>query len=164
MTIAVPIKVGPKRIIGVVSAELNLKFLWRMIGEVRFGKAGYAYVVDDHGTIIAHRDASLVLKKTSYHHLRMMLKSQHHLGSKDPFAQDHRAPGIMGKPVTMAISRAREIGLAVIVEEPMDAALADVRRVERYAFLLLAIGLRPRPSRASRGWAIRNKGSMPSFY
>jgi len=47
----------------VVSAEADLSFLWDAIGKIRFGTAGYAYLVDEHGNLIAHKDATLVLKR-----------------------------------------------------------------------------------------------------
>ena len=33
------------------------------IGKINFGTAGYAYLVDAHGNLIAHKDAALVLKR-----------------------------------------------------------------------------------------------------
>ena len=46
-----------------VSAEADLSFLWEVIGKIHFGTAGYAYLVDEHGNLIAHKDAALVLKR-----------------------------------------------------------------------------------------------------
>ena len=38
-------------------------FLWEAIGKIRFGTAGYAYLIDANGNLIAHKDAALVLKR-----------------------------------------------------------------------------------------------------
>ena len=62
VTVAVPIKLSPKQVVGVLSVETNLRFLWEVVGDVAFGKAGYAYLVDDRGRLLAHRDPSEVLK------------------------------------------------------------------------------------------------------
>ena len=48
---------------GVATAEADLSFLWEVIGKIQFGTAGYAYLVDAHGNLIAHKDGSLVLKR-----------------------------------------------------------------------------------------------------
>ncbi len=48
----------------VTMAEVNLKFIWDVVSQIRIGKAGQAYVVDSRGQLIAHPDISLVLKKT----------------------------------------------------------------------------------------------------
>src|SRR5262245_22787230 len=49
---------------GVTAAEVNLKFIWEVVSQIRIGRAGRAYVVDSSGQLIAHPDISLVLQKT----------------------------------------------------------------------------------------------------
>ena len=60
MTIAMPQSGG-----GVTVAEVNLKFIWDVVSQIKVGKAGLAYVVDRNGALIAHPDISLVLQKTT---------------------------------------------------------------------------------------------------
>ena len=62
MTIARPAGSGG----GVTAAEVNLKFVWDVVSRIKIGTgtAALAYVVDADGTLIAHPDISLVLKKT----------------------------------------------------------------------------------------------------
>ena len=50
---------------GVTVAEVNLKFIWDVVSQIKVGKAGLAYVVDGGGALIAHPDISLVLQKTT---------------------------------------------------------------------------------------------------
>ncbi|HWK82273.1 MAG TPA: cache domain-containing protein, partial [Caldimonas sp.] len=59
MTISRPAGSG-----GVTAVEVNLKFVWDVVSRIRIGEAGLAYVVDATGTLIAHPDISLVLKKS----------------------------------------------------------------------------------------------------
>jgi methyl-accepting chemotaxis protein len=47
---------------GTLLVEVNLKFMWDLMDQVKVGKTGYAYVVDDKGTLIAYTDTSRVLK------------------------------------------------------------------------------------------------------
>ncbi|HEX6020142.1 MAG TPA: cache domain-containing protein, partial [Burkholderiaceae bacterium] len=49
---------------GVTVADVNLKFVWDVVSRIEIGERGLAYVVDATGTLIAHPDISLVLKKT----------------------------------------------------------------------------------------------------
>src|SRR5215472_5896967 len=49
---------------GVTAVEVNLKFVWDVVSKIKIGEHGLAYVVDSTGTLIAHPDISLVLKKT----------------------------------------------------------------------------------------------------
>lgn len=63
VVLAVPIKNGIGQVIGVLSAEVNLKPMWVVIGGMEIGEMNYAYVVDDKGLLIAHPNASLVLQE-----------------------------------------------------------------------------------------------------
>ncbi len=140
ITMAVPINIGPRRAEGVIIAEVNLTFLWQIIGAVAFSEAGSAYLVDGQGNLIAHRDPSLVLKRTS---LTDHFKVREFL--RNPQAQDV-APaaeglGIMQARVLSTYAPVQGLGWAVVLSEPADVALAELNRMERYALALLVIGL-----------------------
>src|SRR5206468_3426925 len=61
MTIAVA---GNRRGTGVSIAEVNLKFIWDVVSQIKAGQGGKAYVIDAQNRLIAHPDMSLVLRKT----------------------------------------------------------------------------------------------------
>ena len=44
--------------------QINLKFIWDLVSQIKVGQAGRAYVVDTQGQLIAHQDISLVLRNT----------------------------------------------------------------------------------------------------
>ncbi|MGH7392472.1 MAG: cache domain-containing protein, partial [Candidatus Rokuibacteriota bacterium] len=69
LTVSMP---GPGGAPTVTVAEVNLKFIWDVVSQIRIGKAGQAYVVDSAGQLIAHPDISLVLKKTDLSGLRQV--------------------------------------------------------------------------------------------
>lgn len=140
VTVAVPLKVTPHEVAGVVTAEANLKILWEVIGGIEFGRAGYAYLVDGRGNLIAHRDPSLVLKRTNLSGLSEIQEFLRSPAGVDPFP-GRVSVGITGKPVLSTFAPVRGLGWAVILEEPIDVALADIRRAERYALLLLGVGM-----------------------
>ena len=48
--------------LGVLVAEVNLKFMWDLIGALKIGDKGQAYVVDEIGNLVALRDVTRVLK------------------------------------------------------------------------------------------------------
>src|SRR5215470_8561485 len=132
MTVAMPSGGGA----GVTVAEVNLKFIWDVVSQIRIGKAGHAFVVDGRGQLIAHPDISLVLKKTDLsglEHVRMARK-----GSATPIAHD-----LQGRSVLAASAPVEPLGWFVIVEQPLAEAFAPVRAsIFRTAILvLLGIGL-----------------------
>jgi signal transduction histidine kinase len=139
VALAVPIRAGPHRIVGVLTAEAHLKFLWEVIGQSRFGLGGYAYIVDGSGNLIAHQDPSLVLKKVNLKHLAKVSQFMSRPAADGAPAQ--KGDGIDGAPVLSTFAPVADLGWAVIVEEPVVAALADARTMERYAALLLGLGL-----------------------
>jgi hypothetical protein len=47
----------------VTVAEISLRPIWDIVSRIEVGRAGYAYVVDFEGRLIAHPDISLVLQK-----------------------------------------------------------------------------------------------------
>ena len=60
---------GQRRAAGVVVAEVDLKFVWDVVNEIRIGTRGVAFVVDAGGRPIAHPDMSLVLRVPDLGHL-----------------------------------------------------------------------------------------------
>ncbi len=139
VTMAVPLTGESRTVIGALIVEVNLKFLWEVIESGTFGTAGYSYLIDERGRLIAHRDPSLVLRGLD---LRQIPKVQHLLRShsKDP-EPAQEGPGIMGKRVLSTYAALPELGWGVIVEEPVEIALADLGQLHRYALLLLGVGL-----------------------
>ena len=55
---------GARRDAGVSVAEVNLKFIWDVVSQIKVGKKGQAFVIDARGRLIAHPDISLVLRNT----------------------------------------------------------------------------------------------------
>jgi len=140
ITVATPLWGKAQSVVGVVAAEADLSFLWEAIGKIHFGTAGYAYLVDGHGNLIAHKDPLLVLKKMNLRHLDGVKRFLRDPTRSDPTpAQEGR--GLMDRPVLVTYAPVPELGWAVILEEPLDAALAKVEALKRYAAVLLAVGL-----------------------
>jgi hypothetical protein len=61
MTLAIA---GPRQEYGVVAAEVNLKFIWDVVSDIKVPLQGTVFVVDETGRLIAHPDIALVLRNT----------------------------------------------------------------------------------------------------
>jgi signal transduction histidine kinase len=140
VTLAIPLWGAAQSIVGVASAEADLSFLWDVIGKIRFATAGYAYLVDEHGNLIAHKDPALVLKRMDLREVGGVKRFLHNLGRSDP-TPAQEGQGLTGSPVLATYWPVPELGWAIILEEPLDAALANVEVLKRSALVLLAIGL-----------------------
>ena len=123
---------------GVTVAEVNLKFIWDVVSQIKIGKAGAAYVVDPRGQLIAHPDISLVLQKTDLSALPQVQAAQ--AGAPRPGdGQDATlARDPQGRQVLTAWESINPPGWTVFVDQPQAEALAPLyASLTRSALLLL---------------------------
>jgi signal transduction histidine kinase len=124
---------------GVVAAEANLKLIWDVVSNLKVGKGGYAYVVDNQGRLIAHPDISLVLKKTD-----LSVLPQVQLANAPPTAGVDSLEGATigrdqhGNEVLSASARIAPLNWLVLVDLPISEAYAPLyASIARTAVLLL---------------------------
>ena len=132
MTIARPAGSGG----GVTAVEVNLKFVWDVVSKIRIGEKGLAYVVDAGGTLIAHPDISLVLKKTDLQSLPQVAALAASAAPQQVVARDLR-----GDPVLSAHAAIPTLRWTVFVESPEAEAFAPLYASIGRAALLLGAGL-----------------------
>jgi len=140
ITLAIPLWGAAQSIVGVVSAEADLSFLWEELGKIHFGTAGYAYLVDERGNLIAHKDATLVLKRPDLRQVDGVNKFLRNQKGPD-IAPANEGRGLTGDRVLVTYAPVPELGWAVILEEPTNVALANVEVVKRSAVVFLIVGL-----------------------
>ena len=140
VTLAIPLWGAAQSIAGVVSVEADLSFLWEAIGKIQFGTAGYAYLIDEHGNLIAHKDAMLVLKRMDLRQVDGVKKFLRNPTRSDS-TPANEGMGLTGSPVLVTYAPVPELGWSVVLEEPRDAALANVEILKRSALVFLVVGL-----------------------
>jgi signal transduction histidine kinase/methyl-accepting chemotaxis protein len=137
MTIAMT---GATEDTGVVVAEANLKFIWDVVSNLKVGKDGNAYVVDERGRLIAHPDISMVLQKTDLSALAQVKEA-----AKNP-DRDVNAPveamigrDIHGTDVLSAHATIKPLNWTVFVDLPIAEAFAPLyASIFRTVLLVLA--------------------------
>jgi signal transduction histidine kinase len=126
--ISVPIEAFPGDVVGVLAAEVNVRYAWDVVKGIHIGESGYAYVVSSAGILVAHPDLQLVL--------------QHKDLSDLPQVAALRVPGsgesgtgfyknLSGQHVLVAYQRIPNIRWTVLVERPL---------LEAYAPALISLG------------------------
>ena len=133
MTIAMPQAGG-----GVTVAEVNLKFIWDVVSQIKVGKAGLAYVVDGSGALIAHPDISLVLQKTSLAGLTQVKAALNPTSAADEVTI---ASDVKGREVLTAHSLIVPLGWAVFVEQPLEEAFEPLRASAYRTVVLVVLGI-----------------------
>jgi signal transduction histidine kinase len=127
---------------GITAAEVSLKLLWDVVSGIQIGRAGYAYVVDADGRLIAHPDISLVLQNTDLTRLpqvRSTFAERPTDGSQRQeaiIAQDLR-----GRQVLTAHHTVAPPGWSVFVEQPIEEAFAPLAASVLRTAVLLLLGL-----------------------
>jgi two-component system, NtrC family, sensor kinase len=138
MTIAVA---HAGRLAGVTVAEVNLKFIWDLITTMQVGRTGYAYVVDQHGRLIAHPDLSMVLRDTDLARLPQVAAALVQLHRQNATGSVHEASGPSGGTALTAFAPVPRLDWVVFVELPLAEALAPVYAGLLREAALLVFGL-----------------------
>ena len=140
MTIAVPIERYAGDVIGVLQAEVNLKYIGDVVSNITVGQAGYAYAVTRSGELIAHPDISLVLQRRNVAQLPQVRAA-------------FQAPGAGGAPAAVVADNLEgtrvltssavipSLDWAVILERPIKEAYETLYASIIRTSTLLLIGL-----------------------
>jgi signal transduction histidine kinase len=136
MTIAIPMEPFAGEVVGVLIAEVNLKYIWEVVSAIKVGQAGYAYVVSSDGNLIAHPDISFVLEKKNLRDLGQVRAAL--AGAPGVLAAQ---PNLIGQTVFPAYAAIPDLGWAVLVERPATEAYAPLYASILRTSVLLLIGL-----------------------
>src|SRR5438128_6846674 len=122
---------------GVTVAEVNLKFIWDVVSQIKIGKAGHAFVLDGQGVLIAHPDISLVLQKTTFAGLDQVKSAL--AGAPVPGESREQvtiARDLKGRRVMTVYATIAPLKWSVFGEQPLGAAFETL-----YASIQRTIGL-----------------------
>jgi signal transduction histidine kinase len=140
MTVALPIERYSKKIIGVLQAEINLRYVWEVVSSIKPGTAGYAYAVNRSGALIAHRDMSLVLQGRNVSQLdqvKMAFQAEPRpLKAKAPVARN-----LQGSNVISSYALIPSLDWAVFIERPVEDAYEPLYASVLRTSSLLLVGL-----------------------
>lgn len=140
MPIAVPIERFAGDVIGVLQAEVNLKYIGDVVSAITVGKAGYAYSVTRTGELIAHPDISLVLQRRNVAHLDQAKAAfQAKPGASKPSAIV--AQNLQGKKVFSSFALIPGLDWAVFIERPVEEAYETLYASVLRTSSLLLVGL-----------------------
>ena len=126
---------------GVVAAEANLKFIWDVVSNLKVGKGGNAYVVDERGRLIAHPDISLVLQKTDLSALPQVRAAIASSRKDDTPVGAMIGRDVRGKEVLAAQASITPLNWSVFVELPVAEAFAPLYASIWRTVLLVLIGV-----------------------
>ena len=128
---------------GVTVAQVNLKFIWDVVSQIKIGKAGHAFVLDGQGVLIAHPDISLVLQKTTFAGLDQVKAALAggRLAPGEPREQVTIARDLKGRSVMTAYATIAPLRWSVFVEQPLGEAFETLYASIQRTLGLLALGV-----------------------
>src|SRR5574341_1995567 len=142
MTIALPVEHSKRNIVGVLQAEVNLKYVWDVVSTIKAGKNGYAYAVTRSGDLIAHPDMSLVLQGRKVSELDQVRGAFRPISAGD---QDKLTTvrNLQGQSVISSFALIPSLDWAVFIERPAqevyEALYGSVMRTS--SLLLIGLGM-----------------------
>jgi signal transduction histidine kinase len=127
---------------GVTAVEVNLKFIWDVVSQIKVGKAGHAYAVDGTGNLLAHPDISLVLQKTAFAGLPQVKAAI--AGATPTAAQTDDlaiAHDFKRRRILTSYATIPSLRWSVFVEQPIEEAFETLRASLQRTALLLLLGV-----------------------
>lgn len=121
---------------GIIMAEVNLKFMWDLVGSLEIGKKGQAYVVDRMGNLIAARDVGRVLKGENLVQVEKVAQFLNNRGSRLA-SKAETMKGIDDHTVVISYVPLVNPDWAVMVELPISEAYEPVRVTFVISLLIL---------------------------
>ncbi len=129
---------GARRDAGVSVAEVNLKFIWEVVTQIKVGQKGQAFAIDGRGRLIAHPDISLVLRNTDMFKLDYIKVASETAGGSEREGVQV-VNDIQGREVLTAHAAILPLRWQMFVELPIDEAYAPLYvSIKRSAWLLAA--------------------------
>ncbi len=141
MTIAIPIERFAGDVIGVLQAEVNLKYIGDVVSAIKVGRAGYAYLVSRSGDLIAHPDISLVLQRRNVAQLEQVKEAFQPILPGVAKATTITAENVHGNEVFSSSALIPSLDWAVIIERPLKEAYEPLYASVVRASSLLLVGL-----------------------
>jgi two-component system NtrC family sensor kinase len=120
-------------------AEVNLKFIWDVVSQIKVGEHGQAYVVDGEGRLIAHPDISMVLRNTDLSNLAQVRAARSETAG--PTESTQLAKDTYGRKVLTASAAIAPLDWTMLVELPVGEAYAPLYSLILRVSILLLVGL-----------------------
>ncbi len=122
MIIALPIEEYKGKTIGILAAQIHLQCLWDVVSETKIGEKGFAYVVDNEGTLVAHPEARRVLMKENVSYL---CGTRCHIQKESVFEWGWPS----GERFLNVYKRIETLNWIVIVQVPVEEAYGPIKQI-----------------------------------
>jgi len=145
ITLSVPVYDDNRNIIGVLAIAIEAKRLSAQINDITVGKTGYCYILDETGTIIAHKLESLVTEKENAQEIVKTDSSLKSVADFEKMAVEIDEPSIgfyeyNGISNIASYATMKTTDWTIIIKAPKDEFMGTVNTL-RIAILITSISI-----------------------
>jgi len=119
--------------IGVISADISLVSLTRIVMNMKVGEEGFAFVTDKDGKVIAHKEYAIVKSHTNYSNYDFVQRA---LNAEKNFTtyqdEDQREQFV-------AFGKYELLGWGIFVQQPMEEAFVHVSTITKTVIIISVI-------------------------
>ncbi|MFA5839618.1 MAG: ATP-binding protein [Candidatus Margulisiibacteriota bacterium] len=112
------------------------EYLQKLVSETKGSSFAFAFIVDKKGTVIAHPDEKLALQ-----HENILSNESVRQGLANPMPSGGEFMGELGKWMVGAYVPISKYGWLLVVQEPMNSAYFEMRRLETNSLLFVIAGI-----------------------
>lgn len=136
---------GKEQFSGIVTIDISLSRLQKIVSEIQIGKTGYAFLISRKGTYVTHPDSRLIMNKTIFQLAEEKKDANlREIGKKMTTGLSGfvEAKSLMtGKDCWLAFTPLTTSGWSLGLVLPQDELMADITRHYHLTLILGIIGL-----------------------
>ena len=131
---------GKRQLMGVVTADISLSWLQKIIASIKIGQTGYGFLVSKNGTFVTHHDEHLIMNETIFSaaearaDARLRELGREMIRGKSGFVPFSSI--LTGKKCWMVYTPLSSSGWSLGVLFPQDELMADITRLNRIVIFL----------------------------
>jgi PAS domain S-box-containing protein len=135
VNIYTPIFSKESKVVGVVKGEINLSRMWDIISQTKIGDSGFAYVVDEEGRLIAHKNFELVASGVNFSGRSIVSSAlkEGNIGVGNSTYFNETSQEVLASGVNIP-----KVNWAVIIEQPKDEAYRKITTLSRLYYSTFA--------------------------
>ncbi len=134
MKIAVPVR-QLNEVIGVLVAEITVRYLWDLVDTIKIGKTGHALIVDKQGVVIAHPQRERILKHEDFQNLGVVGSLLKGVDATGEYVNEN------GVAVLGSGSVVQGLGWGIVVEQSIEEAFSLIPKIHTITIILVVLAI-----------------------
>jgi len=135
---------GKRKFMGVITADISLMWLQKMVSSIKIAKSGYAFLISKNGAYVTHPLNKLIMNETVFSIAEATNNNQLRDIGKSMIEGESGVVSIIGlatkRPSWLSYAPLSSSGWSLGIVFPRDELLLDITRLNRVVFILGFLG------------------------